>query len=203
MVEDCTNSPQSEDCLFLWLVPPNRYSGLGRPASLDAGGTQKTRERRAGVHAQLWVLSPEARGGKFPAPNQLQPRPATPPALGCSFAGERAGPRVTWGSSCPAHRFLNPRGPACLRPSARGLSVFLLHDPAQQPWLQASSVRPSRSMAGSRLPQARPPARAARRWPSRGSPGAGPADCVPVLGLGLQSQVSSSDPGERRAKARE
>lgn len=85
-----------------------------RPPRLPGCWLHPENPRTTGVHAQIWVLSPEARGGKFPAPNQLQPRPATPPALGCCFAGERAGPRVTWGSFRPAHRFLNPRGLACL-----------------------------------------------------------------------------------------
>lgn len=98
----------------------------------------------------------------------------------------RPGLQLRWGGGgASGHVGVIPPRPPLPEPagsgllaSARGLSVFLLRNAAQQPWLQASSVRPSRSMAGSLLPQTRSPARAARRRPSWGSPGAGPADCV-------------------------
>lgn len=145
---------------------------------------------------------PGSPGRQIPGSESAAAPPSDTSGPGLQLRWGEGGASGHVGVTPPRPPLPEPAG-SCLLASARGPSVFLLRDPALQPWLQASSVRPSRSMAGSRLPQARPPARAARRWPSRGSPGAGPADCVPVLGLGLQSQVPSPYPGERRAKARE
>lgn len=194
-------SPPTKDCLFLWLVPLTGAQASAAPPPWMLAVPRKP--ANGGSPRPDLGAEPGSPGRQIPGSESA----AAPP----SFTS-RPGLQLRWGGGgASGHVGVIPPRPPLPEPagsgllaSARGLSVFLLRDPAQQPWLQASSVRPSRSMAGSRLPQARSPARAARRWPSWESPEARACRlCVPVLGLGLQSQVPSPDPGERRAKARE